>query len=208
MREAIMKRNLVKATITIAPWFFLFFVACGGNDKPQAPPVSCGGPGGKCHEADLESKANAERMMAVVKQTCAQAFGPAIMQAAQITYMTNGQVPPQVMFSQGPAADALRASAPQQSQCTSAINQLILNVSTMEGGRYWQRPDVQEWLQGNLASIGDSIASQFPPQVYQNPNFIPAMINTGKYVVGTYIKPQIQNARAQAELMQRGIGMM
>ena len=200
-----MKRTLVKATIRIVPLFFLLFVACGGNDKPQAPPIACGAGGAPCNQADLESKANAERMMAVVKQTCTQAYGPAIMQAAQITYMSNGQVPPQAMFSQGPAADALNASRPQQSECNNAINNLILNVSTMEGGRYWQRRDVQDWLQGNFASIGDSIASQFPPQVYQNPNFIPAMINTGKYVVGTYIKPQIQNARAQAELMQRGM---
>lgn len=184
----------------IIPVVFVMFTGCGGNDKDQAPPTNLKGAE---HPDDMASRIDLENKLRTAKQVCVDAYAPALRAAAPILY-TNPSIPPQVLFQQpGPVNAALSATAPQQQQCADALNMAIYNITKMQNGQYWQRSDVQQWFYGNLAAMGDRVASQIPPEALQNPQFLSAMRASGLYLTQTYVVPKINDPMARFQANQQ-----
>jgi hypothetical protein len=164
---------------------------------------------GKEHPDDMASRIDLENKLRLAKQVCVDAYAPALRAAAPILY-TNPGIPPQALFNQpGPVNAALAATAPQQQQCSDALNMAIYNITKMQNGQYWARADVQQWFYGNLAAMGDRVASQIPPEALANPAFLSSMRATGLYMTQTYIVPKINDpmARFQANQQLSGLPM-
>lgn len=189
-----------RIVVLIIPLVFIIFTGCGGSDKDQAPPTNLTG---KEHPDDMASRQDLENKLRMAKQVCVDAYAPALKAAAPVLY-TNPSVPPQVLFNQpGPVNAALAATAPQQQQCADALNMAIYNITKMQGGKYWARNDVQQWFYGNLAAMGDRVASQIPPEALANPQFLSAMRASGLYITQTYVVPKINDPMARFQAQQQ-----
>lgn len=193
-----------RVLITAAPLLFILFTACSGED-PEKAPKAC--PGGEvvCENEHPDDKAAREDLiqkLSAAKGSCAEAYGPAVLSVAPVIYSPNPP-PPEMLFTQGPGAQALAATQAQQKQCVDALKMAIFNVTKMQNGKYWQRPDVQKWFYGVLAGIGGNIASRLPPEALANPGFVKDMKFVAAYLVQNHLAPQLDNPAAMAQVTQQ-----
>lgn len=186
--------------ILLVPLVMILFTACGGKDSDQAPPTSLQG---QEHPDDLASRIDLQNKIQQAKAICAEAYAPAVLTVAPAIYANPG-IPPQALFAPGtPGGAALANTAPQQEACINAINMAIYNITKMCNGQYWARKDVQDWFYGNIAAIGDRVASRLPPQALANPAFLSQIRSTGAYLAQTYIVPRVSDPKARMQINQQ-----
>lgn len=164
-----------KLLVIFSPLIFIFMVACGGDDKPEAPPVN---QTGQEHPDDHASRLDLQNKVAMAKQACGNYGQRIVITIAPVAYQNPG-IPPQILMNQGPGAMAQQALAAERAQCEQAVKMAVLNCRTMQNGRYCERPDVSRWLWGNLAAIGDRIGASLPPEAMANPMFRSTMRGVG-----------------------------
>lgn len=192
-----MLRRLV---ILVLPLMCLMFTACGGSDQDEAPPTALTGPE---HPDDMASRIDLQNKMRMAKSSCVQAYGPAVQAAAPIIFSNPGTSPGMLLQPGGPVSAALSQTAPMQEQCSNALEMAYRNAKTMMNGQYWGRPDVQNWIRGNMAFMGDSMMAGMPPQALANPGFISGMREFGKAALTQVALPRVNDPGMRFQVNQQ-----
>lgn len=185
--------------VGLAPAVFLVFVACGGSDKKEAPPTTQNGQ--KEHPDDKASREVLERQMDQMQAACSAAIGPVMFEAAKVV-ATNPGIPNQAVFQAPPVQQAKAQTQGAKNDCKKAVDNFMLNCKTMLNGTYCQRPDVQAWIAGNIQSVGSDMASQLPPQLQANPQYMMAMQSAMNYYMTTEGAQMVQDPMVRQRMLQ------